>query len=595
MVNASISNLQKLFNRRNVVLTAILCSIALISLLSLSLLNKAKKDRFWAEHRRKMEIELKSLQSAVKHAQAICLSELVNRNPAARTQLIDQQQRVRKHLAEAQLLTEEVWSQREEIREMESKINDLITAFDEITTSVQLTQPRKRYLNNRITNGIARIDRGIERMIRYEQSLFKTQTQAVVETENQSNALIAGLGLFSMALVWLAAANIGKQQRLRQREIDAREEAVKARENSEQKYTQLLERSNDAILIHESKRGWTTINPTAADLFGFHRQNVQDLLPAELLAFALSLDAPPAQKIKTTITSASGQVIDAEVSVSRWFTDTTQLTGFILTDITERENALANLDRAVEELKRSNSDLEQFAYVASHDLQEPLRKIQTFVNRFLSEYGESLDSRGSDYLQRAESSAKRMQTLIIDLLAYSRLTRDTSDKGDADLQQICQQITEDLSLAAEEKKARISFNDLPVLHQVNASQIQQLFYNLIHNALKFSTPDRNCQIVIQASSFLNPETSISPLLTPKTEYFKIEVTDNGIGFDMIYIDKIFTIFQRLNGRSEYPGNGIGLAICQKICINHHGAITAYSVPKAGSTFTVYLPKHDEPH
>jgi PAS domain S-box-containing protein len=257
-------------------------------------------------------------------------------------------------------------------------------------------------------------------------------------------------------------------------------------------------------------------------------------------------------------------------------------------DITKLNELKDNLSHKIEELNRSNQDLEQFAYVASHDLQEPLRKIMAFGERLNSKYGEDLGTDGQFYLSRMLDAANRMKVLMENLLSYSRVSTKTEPFELVNLDLIIESIMSDLEMKIQEVDAEITMSSMPTLNAL-PTQMQQLFQNLISNALKFVKPNVKASISIGASEADRQEMSLMGVPFKNIKYYKITVKDNGIGFDNEYAEKIFLIFQRLHGRSEFEGTGLGLAICKKIVDNHQGFITAKSELNKGSVFTVYLP------
>ncbi|QEK52382.1 hypothetical protein FYC62_12515 [Pedobacter aquae] len=256
-------------------------------------------------------------------------------------------------------------------------------------------------------------------------------------------------------------------------------------------------------------------------------------------------------------------------------------------DISEIKAAQKDLESKVDELNRSNQDLEQFAYVASHDLQEPLRKIRAFGDRLQNKYAQEISEEGLDYIKRMQSASERMQTLIDDLLTYSRVTRGDEGFEEVDLHEQIQMTLENLEFAIEKKGATI---DMMVNHTVKAipGQIRQLFQNLFSNAIKFSK--ENVAPVIEVKSEIISGSLLNmPGIYPNKDYCVIKIKDNGIGFDPQYGDKIFALFQRLHTRNEYEGTGIGLAVCKKIVEKHDGFIQADSKPGEGTQFTIILP------
>ncbi|MGB0909586.1 MAG: PAS domain-containing protein, partial [Nitrospirales bacterium] len=242
-------------------------------------------------------------------------------------------------------------------------------------------------------------------------------------------------------------------------------------------------------------------------------------------------------------------------------------------DITEEKAAEEELTAYIENLRRSNSELEQFAYVASHDLQEPLRKIRNFSELLEARAKDHLPAEALKYLAPIVDGAVRMQTLVQDLLTYSRVARGELTVERVDLQKIVEQVTNNLEAIIADGQARITLNPLPTI-EANLTQMEQLFQNLIGNGLKYHGPNIP---------------SIEVSVTKKKQYWEFAIRDNGIGFDQQYADRIFVIFQRLHTKKEYAGTGIGLAICKKIVELHGGEIWVESTPNEGSTFFFTLP------
>jgi PAS domain S-box-containing protein len=237
-------------------------------------------------------------------------------------------------------------------------------------------------------------------------------------------------------------------------------------------------------------------------------------------------------------------------------------------------------------LEQSNASLEEFAYVASHDLKEPLRKISTFGDRLVATQMNNLAPDGKMYLQKIVDASQRMQTMISDLLSISMISGNR-DFEQFSLQLILEETLQTLEFKIEQQNARIQSDPLPEANII-PSQFRQLFQNLLSNSLKFVRPGIQPVITIK-HQYLDALEVVHYQLTPASRYHKIEISDNGIGFENEFAGKIFAIFQRLHGRSEYEGSGIGLAICKKIVEHHGGIIYASGVPESGATFTIILP------
>ncbi|MFD2933603.1 PAS domain-containing sensor histidine kinase [Spirosoma flavum] len=262
-------------------------------------------------------------------------------------------------------------------------------------------------------------------------------------------------------------------------------------------------------------------------------------------------------------------------------------------DYTPLKQLQQQLENSVIELQRSNKNLEQFAYVASHDLQEPLRKIQAFGDIIQSQFAPVIGEGGADLIARMQSAAARMQVLIKDVLAYSRIATKRETVAPVDLNQLVVDVLSDIETAITDKQAVINVELLPTVRG-DAAQLRQLFQNLVSNALKFTKTNKTTEIpTICISTSLVHGRDRTEVSLPSTDadrlFHLIEIADNGIGFDPRHAERIFQVFQRLHGRSEYQGTGIGLAIVQKVVDNHQGHILAEGRPGQGATFRILLP------
>jgi PAS domain S-box-containing protein len=293
-------------------------------------------------------------------------------------------------------------------------------------------------------------------------------------------------------------------------------------------------------------------------------------------------DEQPLVPLEREYKRRDGSSVIMEIHQKRIRDSAGQPTGLrtFLLDITQRKRAEMTLQEQAAKLAQSNSELEQFAYVASHDLQEPLRKIQAFGDRLKTKYEAGLGPEGLDYLTRMQSAAARMQVLIQDLLSLSRVASNSKPFTSVDLGEVIRTVVSDLEMRIQDVSGRVEVGTLPVIFG-DRGQMAQLFQNLIGNGLKFRKPGENPVVRLESKLHTLPSGAAG---------WQIIVQDNGIGFDEKYRDRIFQIFQRLHGRNEYEGTGIGLAICRKIVDRHGGVITANSAPGAGATFLITLPQ-----
>jgi len=390
----------------------------------------------------------------------------------------------------------------------------------------------------------------------------------------------------------------------------------------QQKLLALLENSRDFVSLSDEAGNVSYVNAAGIKLVGLdsleeaRRHNSEYLAPEELGRLVNEVNAQLFTRGQWSGEILyrhfkTGEAIPVQATTMLVYdpvTGASQGRASIARDLREekalRQQMIANeqeLERQVEmrtdELKRANIDLnivnqnlEQFAYVASHDLQEPLRKINMFSALLQDKYANELNETGVRNLGIIRNAATRMTTLIQDLLAFSRVSRQDHLFEVVDLHQVLQQVLTDVDVLIQQKGAVIDYD---VLCSVNGIPLHmtQLFQNLLSNALKFSKPDVPPVISVTSRMLEPQEVAANAQLQNGTVYCEIKVKDNGIGFDPTYARKIFVIFQRLHGRGEYEGSGIGLALCQKIVIAHHGIIYAESTEKQGATFTVILPAY----
>ncbi len=349
------------------------------------------------------------------------------------------------------------------------------------------------------------------------------------------------------------------------------------------------------VACHEVDRDGVIlcVNQAECELFGFRQEEMvgrpiwefmaaEDREKTRIGLLRRIADEQPLVPLEREYKRRDGSSVVMEIHQKRIRDAAGQPIGLrtFLLDITQRKRAETTLLEQADKLSRSNAELEQFAYVASHDLQEPLRKIQAFGDRLKTKYEAGLGPEGLDYLTRMQNAAARMQILIQDLLSLSRVTSNSKPFTAVDLGDVIRTVVSDLEMRIHDANGSVEIGALPVIFG-DRGQMAQLFQNLIGNGLKFRKEGQNPLVKIESA--VQAFASGAP-------GWQITVQDNGIGFDEKYRDRIFQIFQRLHGRSEYEGTGIGLAICRKIVDRHGGVITAHSSPGAGAKFIILMPQ-----
>ncbi len=355
----------------------------------------------------------------------------------------------------------------------------------------------------------------------------------------------------------------------------------------------LIEASLDPLVTIDVRGKITDVNAATERATGFPRGELigtdfSDYFtePAKAReAYQLAFRECSVQDYPLDIRRRDGQVTPVLYNASVYRDEQGKVIGVFAAarDVTQLKRAEEELKVYTTKLEWSNRELQDFAFVASHDLQEPLRKIQAFSDRLRVKFGERLDEKGKDYLERMHSAAWRMQDLIQALLNLSRVTTKAEPFSLVDLNRLIGTVMNDLEARIEQTGALVEVADLPSL-EADPNQMRQLFQNLIGNALKFHGKKKP-HIRISADHPDSPA-GMPPEGTP---WHRILVEDNGIGFDEKYLDRLFTPFQRLHDRQAYEGTGMGLAICRKIMERHGGTITARSTPGKGTTFIVTLP------
>ncbi|HEY6171126.1 MAG TPA: CHASE3 domain-containing protein [Candidatus Kapabacteria bacterium] len=383
-------------------------------------------------------------------------------------------------------------------------------------------------------------------------------------------------------------------------------------EGREQRIQSILEAAPDAVVTIDKDGIITSWNAEAEHIFGWNKdETIGKTLPETIIPnrhhhghtngmkrYLSTGEGPVLNKaIEVHGRTKAGTEVPIELKIAASEgNDSIEFIGFMrdvsirkeLEDIArKRTQEIIEINKA---LVKTNEELESFAYISSHDLQEPLRHIQTFISRIKDKDHEQLSDNSKKFFSKIESASVRMQALIADLLAYSRANTEAKSFEQTNIEEVIKEVLSELQETIEEKKAVIEIEGMCTISTIQY-QFQQMLHNLLSNALKFSRPDVQPHISIYCKNIV-PVAGIHPEIIPGKTYCHISVTDNGIGFDEQYKDRIFQVFQRLHDKNTIAGTGIGLAIVKKIVENHNGIITASGQPGNGARFDIYLPVDD---
>jgi two-component system sensor kinase FixL len=592
----------------NIIFAISLLLIISATMLSIYLLRQAQQDRFWAEHRRRMEVELNSILRNTFEMEASIRGYAVSHNKEMISEFNSARAELNKNLNIADSLIMETPIQRaslDTLKRMVTKRMDVFyltreAAFDSVGD-------RERIISLIVLgdNMMSDIKKRVEIMSGIELKLLKERTVNVDSFDSSSLISVLVAGCITLMVISFGFVKLRREIYYKELAFGERLEAMAVLEESELRYRNLNESANDAIIIADESENIVSWNPAAANIFGYTESeavgmHLSIILPEKHKDIhkkrmdglkANSAGKIMGKRLELSGRNKSGKEFPIEITLGQWSVNNKHFFSSVIRDISERKKSEKNHARLIENLKRSNQDLEQFAYVASHDLQEPLRKIQSFGDRFLIKHISETTSEGKEYITRMMDAASRMQILIEDLLAFSIVSRNTENKESVNLKSVLERVKDDLQVKITETNTEIKSDILPEIKKGSFIQLTQLFSNIISNAIKFQRQGNNPVINIECRSIVGREIKKKSMnLISSRSYFEIKFRDNGIGFDDKYADKIFTIFQRLHGRSEFAGTGIGLAVCRKICDNHDGFISADGLPDSGATFAIYLPQ-----
>jgi signal transduction histidine kinase/CHASE3 domain sensor protein len=459
-------------------------------------------------------------------------------------------------------------------------------------------------------NNMTRIRNTVKAIREIEEGIYSSRIESEEGYRNiapLSLLVFTILSVIGVAILFARIVGALDQKRLAEKGLKENLKTLE-REITEKQFAQrtvqnILDHSLDGIMAFSSVRNekgeiinfkWILANFISSQTLG---RGAEDLTGTNLLDVVPDANNDGLFDIyKQVVETGVSQQFEREFTIRgdiRWFyMAAVKLDdGLIVTytDVSGKHAAEDQMKQYSLELQRSNQDLEQFAYVASHDLQEPLRKIRAFGDRLAARYEDKLDEVGVEYITRMQQAAARMQKLIEDLLSFSRISSGHDQFTRVDLTAVVNEVVDDIEGQILREKAKVGVKPIAEI-EGDRSQIRRLFQNLISNAIKFHKP--GALPVVEIFGEVVPSASVEKefgFSLAENSYVRIVVKDNGIGFDEKYADKIFNIFQRLQGRAEFEGTGIGLAICRKIMMNHRGYIRAQSVVNQGSEFILIFP------
>ncbi len=403
-----------------------------------------------------------------------------------------------------------------------------------------------------------------------------------------------GTAILIVSILLVFVLIILNNARLMNKSSVEHEQTVQALNEATKRELAVIRNALDVICTIDAQGNFASINPACFRMWGYQ--------PAELIGRSyvdLVVPEDVAKTIESTASNMSGEELtdfenryrhkDGTIVNLMWtshWSESEQLMFAVAHNITERKNVEVELKDFAARLERSNSELQDFASVAAHDLQEPLRKVQAFGDRLKAKCGDALTEAGLDYLERMQKAAGRMQVLIEDLMTFSRVTTQAQPFVPVDLQLVAEEVLSDLEMRIETSNGRVEISKLATI-DADPTQMRQLLQNLISNALKFNRPGIPPVVKVGGQFLENNSGNANEKSTGAI--YRLTVEDNGIGFESKYVDRIFKVFQRLHGRTEYEGTGIGLAVCRKITERHGGDITVKSVPGEGTIFIADLP------
>lgn len=585
-----------------------LALILVFATLSVYLLQRSFEAAKWIEHRRQIQNELDGVRSCIFEMEAAQRGFFLTKDPDVSDHLGKAKAELFEHIERSSNLVENE-TEKNSLDFLKGIVDSRVSLIEEVDSIFNSRGIVTQGAREKIMSGDELMDQVRAITINLSEKEEALLQRRISDLSLQRGFVYTSILLFVIISIVVTTSGFIQLKRDRNALISASDEKVELieeLEQSEQRYRSLNASSHDGIIVTDDHGKILSWNKSATRIFGYEKDEVigQPLDKVIPDYGQGQIGATIAEVIRTEGSDLLGEQaqvpgrrkdgssFSAELTLATWKEGDDRYFSGNVRDISKQVELREQLNQTVSELERSNQELEQFAYIASHDLQEPLRKIRAFSDRLITkmEAPEENKEKLVDYAERMARAAERMQGLIQDLLAFSRVSRNVGERNSVDLQMVVAAVIEDLEYLITENGGVVEFDDLPILQSASRTQLYQLFQNLVSNAIKFHSPDRIPKVKVTYKVMSSTEVKALGFRAKKQDYHRIDFSDNGIGFDEKYIDKIFAIFQRLHDRSVFKGSGIGLAMCRRICENHNGFISASSTEGEGSVFTLLLPK-----
>lgn len=570
--------------------------ILVVGALTYRSITEVTKSSEMITHTYKVNVELEQILSYLKDAETGQRGYIITNDSIFLEPYITGRSRINNSFAELKVLTKNNPELKEKLIDVNTLINKRLLAFQTSYRSLPKNDIEDPNFISNFRNGKVLMDsirNNIKGVIKLQNTLLEERSSEYRSDLMATPLLLFSLLLCSLILMYLAYNSIYKnikRLKITNEELEIFKESSNQSEivsghgswTWDQQSDKFTFSDNLYRLLGEQPQSF---EPTIQNFMQYVHPEDVELLSQQVEQMKENVELP---YIYYRVVHKNGNIKHLKAYGKSIINDEeeTVLLG-TTADITDEIISFRNLEERNLELERNNQELSSFNYVASHDLQEPLRKIQTFLSRLEDEEKDKLSTRGVRYIDRIQNAATRMRLLIDDLLQFSRSNKADKVFEDSNINLLLEAAKQDLAEVISAEDATINSDTFPTM-TVIPFQIQQLFVNLLGNAIKYKAENRKPKINITHE--IVEADQEADIIKPKQPYYhKITFTDNGIGFDNQYADQIFILFSRLHNKDEFSGTGIGLSICKKITENHKGHITAKGVVGQGATFTVYLP------